>query len=139
MRRIAIFVSTLVLAAIPLFAGFSGTELILPAVGRVAGAGGSQFYTTVWITNPGSTAVDFEIDYLLAGQANLNPARVTQSISPQETKTYENIAETLFGIKGLLGAARIRSSADLIVSISSLLHGQGIRQINQRCGFRRRP
>jgi hypothetical protein len=116
MRRIAILSSLSILFAVPVFANFAGTDLILPAIGRVTGVGGSQFYTTVWITNPGSSPVDFEIAFLLAGQANLNPSRVNQSIAPKETKSYENIAETLFGIKGLLGAARIRSSADLIVS-----------------------
>lgn len=29
-------------------AGFGGTDLILPAVGRVDGAGGSHFYTSAW-------------------------------------------------------------------------------------------
>jgi hypothetical protein len=98
------------------FAGFAGTELILPAVGRVEGVGGSQFYTSVWVTNPGPVAAHFEVAFLLAGQTNLQPARVTESIAPGASRTYENIAETLFGIKGVLGAARIRSSSELIVS-----------------------
>jgi hypothetical protein len=36
-------------------AGFGGTDLILPAVGRVNGVGGSRFYTTIWVTNPSAT------------------------------------------------------------------------------------
>src|SRR5262249_32645431 len=75
------------LIACPLFAGFPGTDLILPAVGRVAGAGGSQFYTTVWVTNPNPTPVDFSVDFLLSGQANLHPASVAQTIAPKETRS----------------------------------------------------
>jgi hypothetical protein len=114
--RTVVAIVVVVLLCTPLFAGFPSTDLILPAVGRVEGIGGSQFYTTVWITNPNANAVDFDIAFLLAGQANLSPARVTDSIAPGATKVYENIAETLFGIKGILGAARIRSSANLIVA-----------------------
>ncbi|HEX9500159.1 MAG TPA: hypothetical protein VGA10_00760, partial [Thermoanaerobaculia bacterium] len=122
--RTAITIAIAVLLCTPLFAGFPGTDLILPAVGRVEGVGGSQFYTTVWVTNPNATAVEFDIAFLLAGQENLSPARVIDSIAPGATKVYENIAESLFGIKGLLGAARIRSSQNLIVS--SRIFNQGL-------------
>src|ERR1700730_17448238 len=108
--RAAASIATAFLISTSLFAAFPSNDLILPAVGRVEGAGASQFYTTGWVTNPNPIAVDFEIAYLLAGQANLNPARVTQSIEPGATRVYENIAESLFGIKGILGAARVRSS-----------------------------
>src|SRR5262249_16851338 len=47
---------------------------------------------------------------------NLNPARASQTIAPGVTQVYENIAESLFGIKGILGAARIHASGNLIVS-----------------------
>jgi Chaperone of endosialidase/Collagen triple helix repeat (20 copies) len=99
-----------------LMAGFPGTDLILPAVGRVEGIGGSHFYTTVWVTNPSADGVDVVIDFLRSGQDNQHPASVTVSIAPGETKTFENIAESLFGITGVLGAARVRASKPVLVS-----------------------
>ena len=102
--------------ATSLSAGFPGKELIIPAIGRVDGAGGSHFYTTVWATNPSATTADVQIQFLLAGQPNINPITVTDTIGAGQTKVYENIAEALFGIKGVTGAARFRSSTDLVVA-----------------------
>src|SRR6185436_20379141 len=96
--------------AVDLLAGFPGTDLILPAVGRVQGAGGSQFYTTLWITNASVTdPAEVVIEFLRAGQSNLEPARVSVALAAGRTATYENVAETLFGITGSLGAVRVRS------------------------------
>ncbi|HYO79045.1 MAG TPA: hypothetical protein VE010_21455, partial [Thermoanaerobaculia bacterium] len=116
---------TLVVCATAAHAAFPATEVFLPAVGRVEGSG-TQFYTTVWVTNPSSTAtVDVQIQYLIAGQRNLNPATFTDSIGPRETKTYENFAETVFGIVNVLGAARLRSSSEILVSARIYSKQQG--------------
>ena len=107
----------LLIAAFPVvvFGGFGSRDLILPAVGRVAGAGGSQFYTTVWVTNPSTRSVDVMLEFLRPGQANLTPQSFTDTIAAGATKTYENAAETLFGAVGIVGAVRVRSSAPLLV------------------------
>jgi hypothetical protein len=44
------------LASTTLLAGFAGTDLFLPMVGRQAGVFPSTWYTTVWIYNPGPAA-----------------------------------------------------------------------------------
>jgi hypothetical protein len=49
---------------VPAFAGFASTETFLPAVGRVAGQGGAQFYTTVWATNLTSAPLTFTFELL---------------------------------------------------------------------------
>ncbi len=117
-RNWVLFVSVtlFVLFGTPVFAGFSGTDLILPAAGRVLGAGGSEFLTTGWVTNPNDEAVDVQYQFLEAGQANPNPVTVTDTLSAGQTKTYENLAETLFGRNGVLGAVRVRSSARILAS-----------------------
>lgn len=97
-------------------AAFSGTDLILPAVGRLDGVGGSRFFTTVWITNPGTQAATFQMEFVAAGQAQTTSRIVTESLAPGAMRTYENIAETLFGASGTLGAARFRSEQKLLVS-----------------------
>jgi hypothetical protein len=99
------------------WAGFSGTDLILPAVGRVEGFGGSQFYTTVWVTNPSPTdTVAFEVSFLRGGRSNPSPEKFNDTLAPGATRTYENAAELLFGAKQAVGAFRIRSAAPLLVS-----------------------
>jgi hypothetical protein len=97
-------------------ASFTGTDLILPAVGRVDGIGGSRFLTTVWVTNPGPETATYEMQFFAAGQSADAAAGVTESLAPGSTRTYENIAETVFGARGLLGAVRIRGDQPLLVS-----------------------
>jgi hypothetical protein len=103
--------------ALDLAAGFPGTDLILPAAGRVQGAGGSQFYTTLWVTNASATeSADATIEFLRAGQGNITPPRVSIGLAPGQTKTFENATETLFGISGVLGGLRVRSSKPVLVA-----------------------
>src|SRR5260370_18937257 len=94
--RTAITIAIAVLLCTPLFAGFPGTDLILPAVGRVEGVGGSQFYTTVWGTNPNATAVEFDIAFLLPGHVNLSPGRVIDCLAPGAPKDYQILPESVF-------------------------------------------
>jgi hypothetical protein len=97
-------------------ANFAGTDLFLPAAGRVIGAGGTEFLTTGWVTNLNDHAVDVQFQFLQAGQANPNPQTVTDTLGAGETKTYENLGETLFHRPGVLGAVRVLSSAQILVS-----------------------
>ena len=117
-RRLGILAYALgvLMSAVPAGAAFTGSDLILPAVGRIDGNGQSRFFTTVWITNPSRDAATFEMQFLQAGQANATPISVPDAIAPGATKVYENIAETVFGLRGVLGAARIRSDRPLLVS-----------------------
>lgn len=116
MKRLLITTATALALTLPLYAGFAGRDLVLPIVGRVTGAGGSQFYTTLWATNPTSEPVDLTIEFLVSGTPSPTPPTYTDHLAPGETKTYENFTETLFGLPGLLGAARIQSTGDVVVS-----------------------
>ena len=89
------------------WATFTSDELILPVAGSVIGAGGENFVTTVWVSNPTSSPASFQMQFLSVGQANTNPPSVTDTLQPGQTKTYENIAETVFNISGRLGAVRV--------------------------------
>ncbi len=109
----SIFVSIVVaLAAVPAFAGFASSDLYLTSIGRVAGADGAQFYTTVWVTNLSSTQpVSFGFFFLASGQANPNPASFADTLAPGETKMYEDVMLTKFGLTSALGAGHIVSSS----------------------------
>ncbi len=98
------------------FAGFASTESFLPAVGRVAGQGGAEFYTTLWATNLTGAPVHFTFDFLKSGQANPSPATFTDTLAPGETKVYENVVETKLGLNDALGAARVTSDGEILVA-----------------------
>jgi hypothetical protein len=109
--------SCVLLLAVSLHAGFAGTDLFLPAVGRVSGSGGAEFYTTVWITNPSSSnRVTVSLRFLRSGVPNPSPATVSYTLEPGETRLLENIGETVFAAPGVLGALRVVATADVLVS-----------------------
>ncbi|HET7453079.1 MAG TPA: hypothetical protein VFL12_10080 [Thermoanaerobaculia bacterium] len=102
--------------AAPLAAGFASMETYLPAVGRIPGAFGAQFYTTIWATNLTGATVHFTFEFLKQGQANTSPASFADTLTPGETKTYENVVETKLSLNNALGAARVVSDGEILVS-----------------------
>jgi hypothetical protein len=114
--RKTVFAVATLLAAATAEAGFPSTETFLPAVGRVSGQGGAQFYTTVWATNLTGAPVSFTFDFLKQGQANTSPASFADTLSPGQTKVYENVVESKLGLSNVLGAARITSSGEILLS-----------------------
>ncbi len=111
-------ITVLALLAAPgmAFAGFPSTEVFLPAVGRVAGLNGAQFFTTIWVTNLTGAPESFTLQFLKGGQANPSPETFPDTLQPGETKTYENVVESVFRQTNALGAARIVSSGEIFVA-----------------------
>jgi hypothetical protein len=95
---------------------FPSTEVFLPAVGRISGQGGAEFYTTVWATNLTGTPETFTFRFLKQGQANGSPASFSDTLSPGQTKVYENVVQTKLGLSSSLGAARITSTGEILVA-----------------------
>jgi hypothetical protein len=112
-RSIGVFVFAF---AGPLLGGFPSTEVFLPAVGRVSGQGGAEFYTTVWATNLTGAPETFTFRFLKQGQANGNPASFSDTLAPGETKVYENVVQTKLGLSSTLGAARITSTGEILMA-----------------------
>jgi hypothetical protein len=106
------------IAAVPAIAlaGFPSTELFFPAVGRVAGSGGSQFYTTVWVTDLAASPAHITFDFLQQGQDNSVPKNFTDTLQPGETKVYEDVIETKLQLTGVLGAGRIVSDQEVFAA-----------------------
>ena len=65
--RKAFFAVAALLIAAAVHAGFQSAETFLPAIGRVSGQGGSQFYTTVWATNLTGSDRVLHVRFLEAG------------------------------------------------------------------------
>jgi len=103
--------------AAPVFAGFSGTDLFIPFVGRGPGAYPSNWFTTVWIYNPTASSVSVELYFLERTKNNAAVTPVLVSINAGETKVFENIVETTFGKVGTFyGAMRIKCTEKLVAS-----------------------
>lgn len=117
MRQRFLLVLAMTLAP-PAFAGFPATDVFLPAVGRLAGSGGSQFYTTVWVSNASAsqTPVHFTFQFLKGNQANPAPPSFTDTIDPGHTRVYENVVQEKLGLTGVLGAARITADGEILAS-----------------------
>ncbi len=96
-------------------AGYSGTEVYLPSVGRGDGVGTSVWRTTLWMHNPSGVAADCEIQLLLRDQANPSPDTFQTTIPAGETLKIEDATWALFGIDGF-GALRVLSTQEIIVN-----------------------
>jgi len=115
-RMVVLFFLFIASIASRSFAGFQSTETYLVAVGRAPGAFGAQIYSTVWATNLSGAPNSFTVYFLKQGQANTSPASFSDTLAPGETKIYENIAESKFHLTSAIGAARIVSSGEILVS-----------------------
>jgi hypothetical protein len=104
-----------VFAAVPLFAGFAGTDVYIPSVGRRPGNLGSQWYTLLWIHNPSGTTANVSIAFLERNVPNPAPLVFTDSIPPGDTRRYPNTIGTLFGVEKW-GALRIKANVPVLGS-----------------------
>jgi hypothetical protein len=91
--------------------------------GRDAGVYPSDWYTTVWIHNPGSEVATARIFFLERGTANLDPPWVDMAIAAGETERIDNIVETLFH-RETFGALRITCAAQRL-AVTSRTYSKG--------------
>ncbi len=105
----------LVGAAAPVLAGFAGTDVFLPAVGRRPGDSGSQWYTLLWIHNSSGTTANVSIIFLERNIPNPAPLVFTDSIPPGDTRRYPDTLGTLFGVEKW-GAFRIKSNVPVLAT-----------------------
>ena len=96
-----------------LHAGFAGTDLFLPSVGRAAGV--ADWYTTVWVHNPEPSPAKVQFFFLERDQANPSPMQVMVNIPPGETVRYVDALGELFDTDGF-GAIRVVSNRSLLVT-----------------------
>lgn len=114
MRRLFfVLVAALTVAAGLAAAAPSATEVLIPVAGRVSGGYGSEFFTTLFLTNPGDEPAETLLTFLPAGAA---PAEAAIVLDPGESRTLENVTEALFARPGQLGALRVMSGSPLLVS-----------------------
>ena len=113
---VTIVIQTVLCLAIaaPAHAGFSGTDVFLPAVGAASGVPPSVWYTTVWVHNPGATRANITV-FLLERQANTAPLSYTDTLQPGESRKYDDAVHLMFA-RETFGALRITSDEKVVVS-----------------------
>jgi len=126
-NRIRTILSLLILVAsagTSVFAGFPGTDVFLPMVGRQAGVGASNWYTTVWIHNPGTVAATATVYLLERGTSNPSPPSVEILVAPGDTEMLENVVDTYFH-RQIFGAMRVACPAQKLV-VTSRVYSQAV-------------
>ena len=122
-RRLLAFLLASLLAA-PLLAGFAGTDVFLPMVGRQAGVGTSNWYTTVWIHNPGNAAATATVSFLERGISNPTPPSVDSS-SPPATPRCSRTSSTRYFHDQVFGAIRVTCPTQRLV-VTSRVYSQAV-------------
>jgi hypothetical protein len=117
----AVAVLTIVCTVAPVLAGFAGTDVFLPSVGRGPGSGGSVWYTTVWIHNPDASPALVRVYLLERDKDNSTSPSYTVTVPSGDTQRLEDTVWTLFG-KEVFGALRITS--DRKVDVSSRIYSR---------------
>jgi hypothetical protein len=121
--RVRLAFTLLAAVAAPALAGFAGTDVFLPMVGRQAGVYPSNWYTTVWIHNPGTEAATATVSFLERNTANPSPPAVDVLVPPGDTEKIENIVESLFQEQAY-GALRVTCATQKLI-VTSRVYTRG--------------
>lgn len=97
--------AVLVMSAVPMLAlNLSGSPTIIPVVGRFPGAGGTQWRTDVFVTNPGGNATVVTLRFYQSG----GPLREhTFAINPFSSVTLPDIVLNTFGQETAAGTLEV--------------------------------
>jgi hypothetical protein len=105
-------------------AGFAGLDLFLPMAGRQAGVHPSNWYTAVWIHNPGAAPATARIYFLQRNTANPSPPWVDVLVDGGDTEAIDNIVETLFHLEAF-GALRVTCATQELL-VTSRVYSRGV-------------
>lgn len=97
------------------WASFAATDVYLPSVGHGAGAGGSQWRTTVWLANTSGADASCEIRLLERNRPNPSPQTVPLALPAETVRRIDDCVPTLFGTAGY-GALRVTCDREVVVN-----------------------
>jgi hypothetical protein len=96
MRQVAVYTLAVLWCGTTL-AGFTATDVFIPALGRVEGFGGSQFDSTVYVTNPNAEPAQIMISFLPSG-GTPSPPSFADTIAPAWQRTPSSVKLVTLGI-----------------------------------------
>jgi hypothetical protein len=102
-------------AASPAFAAFAATDSYIPSAGRGSGNQGSEWYTTIWVYNPGQTDAAVQFSFLERDKSNTVPLVFADTVPAKYVKKYNDVVFTMFGVEKF-GAVRVVSDQRVVVA-----------------------
>src|SRR5262245_273850 len=106
---------SILLAAWPALGAYPARDLVIPIAGRDQNAGGTQFLTSIWLTNADERPVaTVTLSFLASGHANPAPPAMQLTLGPGATRVLDPLDATLLGSDDALGAVRIESSTNVV-------------------------
>lgn len=96
----------------------NATRLVFPVIGRVAGAGGTEYRADVRLVNLSGLSNDVLLEYYAAGTPTngVPTATATVTLGPGEQEILDNAANTLFNVEAGTGTLRVISSRPIFGS-----------------------
>lgn len=101
-------------AAAPIAAFALDESLVVPAVGRGAGAQDSQWYTSFWVSNPGTEACEVTLRLLERNRPNPSPEELVMTVPSGATLRWSDVIWDLFGRDAAAGALQVSSTAPVV-------------------------
>jgi hypothetical protein len=116
-RKRAVLATLFTLAAVPVLAGFAGTDVFVPMAASQSGMAGTNWFTTLWLYNPGANPATASIAFLERNTANPSPPAVDVLVAPGATEKVDNAVEALFHRRAF-GALRVTCATQKLVVTS---------------------
>ena len=116
MKRTMLLLIAGLLAAAQAVALNPAKELYVPAVARAAGAAGSQWYTDLYVFNPGTETVSVDIYFLPRSTDNTGATPFKYDLAGGETLTLPDVIHGTFGEESAAGAFRIVATAPVVAN-----------------------
>ena len=93
----------------------AGTDLVVPAVGRTAGVGGTVWSTRLELFNTADTVTEVALHLNVSDRDNTSPAASAQlDVAPRATLIIEDLVSEAFGMDEAVGSVDIIASAPVI-------------------------
>ncbi|HHQ49292.1 MAG TPA: hypothetical protein ENK19_10485 [Acidobacteria bacterium] len=102
--------------ALPSAALNPSTEVYVPAAARVAGVAGSQWFTDLYVFNPGTSSVNVDIYFLPRDTDNSSVSPQSFTLGANETLTLPDVILGTFGQSSAAGAFRIVATGQVIAN-----------------------
>ncbi|MBK8599098.1 MAG: hypothetical protein IPN83_26770 [Holophagales bacterium] len=98
----------------PVHASLTGTDVVVPSSASSSGAYGSQWVTTLWLTNRTSSPVTARLSFLQRDVSNTSPVTREELLGAGESRRYDDVVGTFFGLRDVAGAIRIRATGEVL-------------------------
>ncbi len=94
----------------------AATDLLYPAVARVAGSGGTSWGTDAWLLNTGGGFAEVTLELWPTGGGAPLTADLGYELAPGEQATLEDLVHSIFGLDGTQGALAVHADQLLLAT-----------------------